>query len=233
MSSLIQIKGVREGLLVTLGEGEWQDLFKAILDHLEQQKEFLKGAKLYIDVGYHILNSVELSRLRDGISECGLTLWGVLSHSPKTEASAQLLGLATRISKPSRQTQFRDQVSADTSLQDGETAVLVRRTLRSGYQLKSPASVVVIGDVNPGAEVIAGGSVIVWGKLRGVVHAGADGDETASICALDLSPTQIRIANHIVLTPTKRTKPQPEIARLYDGKLIIEAWDYGKTRRGE
>jgi septum site-determining protein MinC len=206
MNSLIQIKGIREGLLVNVSEGEWPELMKAILDHLDHQKDFLHGAKLFIDVGNQILNAVELSRLRDGVSERGITLWGVLSNSPKTETTAQLLGLATRISKPSRQTQFRDQASPDTTIQEGETAVLVRRTLRSGYRLKHSGNVVVIGDINPGAEIIAGGSIVVWGHLRGVVHAGADGDETAKVCALDLSPSQIRIANQMIFNPTQTWK---------------------------
>ena len=103
---LIEIKGVREGLLVTTGEGEWQDIAQNLLGHLNARKDFLKGAKLYINVGNQILNAVELSHLRDAISDTGLTLWGVLSNSPKTETTAQLLGLATKISKPSQSTRF-------------------------------------------------------------------------------------------------------------------------------
>ena len=234
MDSQLQIKGVREGLLVTLGEGEWSELLTAIFNQFDQQKDFLKGAKLYVDVGNQILNAVELSRLRDGISDRGITLWGVLSNSPKTETTAQLLGLATRISQPSRQTQFRNIASADTSIHEGSNAFLIRRTLRSGYSLVNNGNIIVIGDINPGAEVIAGGSVVVWGHLRGVVHAGAEGDETSTICALDLSPTQIRIAGLITMIASAQGKSQPESARIENGKIIIEAWNPGKSiRSGE
>ena len=82
--------------------------------------------------------------------------------------------------------------------------------------------VVVIGDVNPGAEIVSAGDVVVWGRLRGMVHAGANGDENAVVCALDLSPTQLRIAGKIALTPKRRGKPQPEIARLQDGQVVAE-----------
>jgi septum site-determining protein MinC len=84
--------------------------------------------------------------------------------------------------------------------------------------------VVVVGDVNPGAEIIAGGSVVVWGRLRGVVHAGAGGNEQAVVCALDLQPTQLRIAAHIAVPPKRKGKPQPELARIRDGQVEAEAW---------
>ncbi len=105
----------------------------------------------------------------------------------------------------------------------------MERTLRSGFSLRHPGHVIVIGDVNPGAEIIAGGNVVVWGHLRGMVHAGAEGDESAVVCSLDLSPTQLRIAGKIALTPQRRGKPQPEMARLEDGQVVAEPWN-PKTR---
>ena len=116
----------------------------------------------------------------------------------------------------------------DTALQ-GDQAVLIQRTLRSGHSIKHPGHVIVIGDVNPGAEIIAGGNVVVWGRLRGTVHAGAQGNEEATICALDLSPTQLRIAEQISITPPQRRKPKPEMARLVDGKVVAEPWKGSKT----
>ena len=87
-------------------------------------------------------------------------------------------------------------------------------------------SVVVFGDVNPGAEIIAGGNIIVWGRLRGVVHAGADGDESAFVCALDLAPTQLRIARYITVSPSdKRRRPRPEVALVQQGRIVAQAWD--------
>jgi septum site-determining protein MinC len=85
--------------------------------------------------------------------------------------------------------------------------------------------VVIIGDVNPGAEIVAGGDVVVWGRLRGMVHAGAQGNEDAIICALDLSPTQIRIAGQISIPPKRRGRPQPEMARLQKGQVLAEPWN--------
>lgn len=103
----------------------------------------------------------------------------------------------------------------------------VKRTVRSGVRIEYEGNVVVVGDVNPGAEVVAGGSVVVWGRLRGVVHAGAGGDTEAVVCALDLSPTQLRIATEIATTPDRRSQPVPEMARLKDGHLVAEPWQPG------
>lgn len=220
----VRIKGIREGLLITLGEGDWPEVHAALLEQIESQNQFLHGARLILDVGNRILRAVELGQLRDEISEDGLFLWGVLSNSPITEQTAQALGLATRINRPQVEQTARP---LDTAL-TGEGAVLVRRTLRSGFSLQHNGHIIVIGDVNPGAEIIAGGDVVVWGRLRGMVHAGAEGDEGAVVCALDLSPTQLRIAGQIAITPRRRGKPQPEIAQLRDGQVIAEPW---KTNR--
>lgn len=224
MPQKVLIKGIREGLLVTLGEGDWPELRAALLDLMAQQREFLRGGKLYLDVGNQILHAAELGSLRDEISELSLSLWGVLSNSPTTEQTAQSLGLATRLSRPSASTQFREVSAAVTEVQQGERAMVVRRTLRSGYSVRFPGSVIVIGDVNPGAEVIADGSVVVWGHLRGAVHAGAEGESGAVVCALDLSPTQLRIGGQMAALPPRKGKNQPEQVQLKDGKIITEEW---------
>ena len=227
MDAKIQIKGIREGLLVTLGEGSWDEVHQALLEHLDQQADFMRGARLAIDVGNQILKAAELGQLRNEILERDLTLWAVLSNSPTTAQTAQDLGLATRLSKPAP---GLTAARVSTLLHDGEPAILLRRTLRSGYRLQHAGHVIVIGDLNPGAEIIAGGDVVVWGRLRGMVHAGAEGDENATVCALDLSPTQLRIAGKIAVSPQRRGKPQPEVARILEGQVIAETWDPKKIK---
>ncbi|MDD2694744.1 MAG: septum site-determining protein MinC [Anaerolineales bacterium] len=219
--SKIQIKGIKEGLLVLLGEGEWSEIRQALLEQLDRQGEFLRGARLALDVGDAILKAVDLGSLRDGLSERGLYLWAVLSNSPTTEQTAQMLGLETRLTKP-RYASMDEY--AHGGLHGVEEAVMVARTLRSGASVQYPGHVVVIGDVNPGAEIIAGGNVVVWGRLRGLVHAGANGDEGAVVCALDLRPTQLRISDQIALSPKRKGKPQPEIASLRNGAVVAEPW---------
>ena len=217
----LHIKGIRDGLLVTLGEGDWPDLQAALLSQIREQGSFYQGAKLALDVGNQILRAVDLGGLRDQLSDRGISLWAVISNSPTTEQTARVLGMATRLSNPKPDRPIRP---LDTTL-TGENAVLVQRTLRSGFKLVHQGHVVVIGDVNPGAEIIARGSVVVWGRLKGVVHAGADGDLGAIVCALELSPTQLRIATQFATTPQRKGKPQPEIAKIVNGQVVAEPWN--------
>jgi septum site-determining protein MinC len=228
MGTKVQIKGIREGLLITLGEGNWDELHPVLLEHLDQQASFLQGARLALDVGSLVLKAADLGQLTKEISERGLTLWAVVGESPTTERSTQSFGLATRITKPGKE---RSAAYADRAAQGEEAAILVRRTLRSGSSLQHPGHVVVIGDVNPGAEIVAGGDIVVWGRLRGMVHAGAQGNEQAVVCALDLSPTQLRIAGTIAVTPKRRGKPQPEMAHLQNSQVVAEAWDPKRERK--
>lgn len=220
----IQIKGLRDGLLITLGDGEWAVLESALLDQIHAQQAFFQGARIALDVGAQVLKVNELVGLRDRLSEQGIALWAVLSESPTTEKTAQLLGLATRVSKPRPEETRQYSVS---ELGD-ETALFLNKTLRSGMRVEFPGHVVVFGDVNPGAEIIADGNVLVWGRVRGMIHAGAKGDTSAYICALDLSPTQLRIAEEVSATLKPQAVPCPEVASLNeDGKLQAVPWQPG------
>ena len=89
----------------------------------------------------------------------------------------------------------------------------------------SEGNLVIIGDINPGAELIAAGNIVVMGSLRGIVHAGCDGNRDAIVSALYLQPTQLRIADIITRSPdgeAKITEPIPEIASIKDGRIYIE-----------
>lgn len=220
-NSLIQIKGLRDGLLVSLNDAPWEEKRAALLAQVDDQPGFFQGARLALDVASQVLHVNELVELRDQLSDRGIFLWAVVSESPTTEKTAQLLGLATRISKP------RPEESRQFSVEDlgEETALLLNRTLRSGTRIEFSGHVVVLGDVNPGAEIVAEGNVIIWGRLRGMVHAGAKGNRNSVVCALDLSPTQLRIAEEVSTILGPRENPRPEIARINkDGKLQAEAW---------
>jgi len=162
--------------------------------------------------------------LRDKLSERGIFLWAVISESPTTEQTSQLLGLATRISKP------RPEETRTFAVEDlgDETALFLDRTLRSGTRIVFAGHVVVLGDVNPGAEIVAEGNVIIWGRLRGMVHAGSKGDREAVICALDFSPMQLRIADEASAAMDPQTQSKPQIARINEfGSLQAENWSPG------
>lgn len=103
----------------------------------------------------------------------------------------------------------------------GVSTLYHRGTLRGGQALHNLGNVVIIGDVNPGAEVVASGDVVVFGALRGVAHAGAQGDANARVIALALAPTQLRIATAIAGGDDAREAAGPEHASIVDGRIVV------------
>ena len=101
--------------------------------------------------------------------------------------------------------------------------LVIDKTLRGGQAVETEGSVIVFGNVNPGAQITAGGSVDIRGTCRGVVHAGAAGDSTAFIIADHLMPTQIRIANYVARSPDEpEDSGKAERAYVKDGQIVIE-----------
>jgi len=83
-----------------------------------------------------------------------------------------------------------------------------------------------LGDVNPGAEIIAEGTVIIWGKLRGSVHAGSKGDEDSKVCALDFAPMQLRIAEETVNIKKEKQILGPVAAFIRNERVVVESWKF-------
>lgn len=218
MSDLLAVKGVGGALLITIPEGPWNHIRQEVLLAIDEKADFFRGATLAVEIQNRALSAADLGDLRDQLASRDITLGTVLAQQEETRAAAADLGLALDLPK----TEVEDE-PLDSELA-GDEAVLLKRTIRSGHSVRTPGHVVVIGDVNPGAEIIAGGNVVVWGRMRGVVHAGAAGDETAVVCALDLAPTQLRIAGHITISPDRKAKARPEMAKVHDGQLIAEDW---------
>ena len=225
-TDIIRIKGLRDGLLITLGAGEWRELQELLFTQIDERSAFFRGARLALDVGNQVLRVAEISKLRDELSERDVSLWAVVSESPKTVQTAQLLGLATRISKQRKAEKPHPSVDAG----DDETALWLPRTLRSGTRIEYPGHVVVMGDVNPGAEIVAEGNVLVWGRLRGSVHAGAAFRTEASqnldafVCALTMNPTRLQIASEIANPSKAKPSKKPQKISLKNGKFLSEDW---------
>ena len=232
VASQIGIKGIREGLLITVPDrGSFADLLALLRAELAQKRAFLQGSQVALQVGYRKLNKTDLQALQALFEQNQLELWAVLAEEPAVREAARELVLATRLSGSQtdlngnfllQSVEQETAVSADIPSQGG---LILKETLRSGRSIYHEGHVVIIGDVNPGAEIVASGDVIVWGRLRGLVHAGALGDETAIICALELTPTQLRIADQIAISPDeKRGKAIPEQAAIRNGQIVAEMW---------
>ncbi|MBF0289126.1 MAG: septum site-determining protein MinC [SAR324 cluster bacterium] len=111
---------------------------------------------------------------------------------------------------------------------DTTNALLVRQTLRSGQNIQSKPSVVMMGDLNAGAEIVSEGDIIVLGAIRGMVHAGASGNRNALVFALRMQPTQIRIAEMITQPPAEDknfTSFEPEVAFIEGQSIVLSSKD--------
>ena len=218
------MKGIGDGLLVTVPEGTWSVVHPSLLQAIDERADFFRGANVALEMADRSLNAAELGGLRDELADREIALMAILTTSERTRGAGADLGMALEIPRPSIDQNFElDPILSDL---EGDYAVLIRRTLRSGHTFHHPGHVVVIGDVNPGAEVVAGGNVVVWGRVRGVVHAGATGNTNAVVCALDLAPTQLRIGTQISVSPERKGKPRPEMAMLRDGQFVAESWKH-------
>lgn len=110
------------------------------------------------------------------------------------------------------------------TLPRGETKIITR-TIRSGGRVESTGSIVVLGDVNSGAELVAADDIIVLGTLRGVAHAGADGNPKAVIWAQQIRSPQLRIGAEVAQAGSSQQSNGPEVAQLADGQIILKPWN--------
>ena len=158
----------------------------------------------------------------------------VAEPEPAEEAATEPATPARRIPGPRIETPKHDPL--DELLGRGESAGVrvhhAHRTLRSGTSIRFDGDVIVFADVNPGAQIIATGNVFVFGALRGMVHAGASGDESAIILGFDMRPTQLRLGRKIAISPHEEAAHgiQPTIARVRDGGLVLEPYRTRSTR---
>lgn len=228
----INIKGIREGLLLTIADNSSFDEMIATLEaELEAKEAFLQGSAITLQVGLRPLRQSQLIKLQKLFDRHNLPLRAILTDEESTRIAARELGFATRLS--GSQTDLNGHMVVSETIEEQEQemnnnhpgGLVLKETMRSGRRVYHEGDVVVIGDVNPGSEIIAGGDVIVWGRLRGLVHAGALGDDTAVICALELTPTQLRIYDQIAISPSEKEQdPKPEKAFIKDGQIIAEQW---------
>ena len=233
VTQAIDIKGIRDGLLIRVKDHPDVAVVEALGEELARKRDFLAGSRIAVDVGRRALDDAQLAALQQLFGGYELTLWAVLAEDAATREAARRAGLATRLSGSATDLEGKALAgpangSEPPAAKDPPAAntLLLRETVRSGRSVWHDGHVVIVGDVNPGAEVMAAGSVIVWGRLRGLVHAGALGDATAVICALELNPTQLRIADHIAVAPDSGPGRAPEQAAIREGQIVAEPWTH-------
>lgn len=199
----IIVKGNKEGLNVVINMNmfkDFTDMLEALVSRLSSGKKFYKGSTVKITIQLKLLNEKEASKLKDILFDEFLIKDCIFED---------------KIEKVSKVFQ---------GIYEGKTK-FIKSTIRGGQKIDYPGNVVIIGDVNPGAEVCASGNIIVLGSLRGFAYAGFDGNEEAFIAAFALQPEILKISEVVARAPEDATKPQyPEVARIKEGTIIVEPY---------
>jgi len=233
----VNIRGRAGGVLIEIGKGSWAEIIVVLTDRLARAANFFRNGKVALELGPRVLSEQELRQLYHLLAQHHLILGLIRTAAPDTFQLALALGLAAHLENPESQLVTTAQPALGNVVE--EQHFVYSGHLRAGQVLRRQEHILVIGDVNPGATIISDGDILVWGRLRGVAHAGAGGDERAVIAALELSPVQLRIDEVMAIAPeaqpNKRWGPwrrlpmkQPEIAYLTGNEIIVEAWDATK-----
>ncbi len=234
-SQAISIKGRTDGVAIEIGKGHWPELLSELTERLTEASDFFRGGRVALDVGARPLLENELDQVPELLQKVGLKLGVVRTKSQRTFQAALNLGMATRL-EPGGDAESADAQTA-ASNREAEQYFVYRGNLRSGQILQKHEHILVLGDVNPGAEVISAGDIFVWGRLRGIAHAGADGDVQAVIIAFEMNPVQLQIVDITGSAPEepttftgrllkkRRVVNRPKIAYLNGNQLVIELWD--------
>lgn len=211
----VVIKSNRYGITLFLDKDiPFQDLLRDISDKFRASSKFFKGAKMAVMMeGRNLSQEEQLEIVRTIQESSSLEILCILEQDTLEESY------------------MKQAVEEKLKEQDASTGRFYKGTLRSGQVLESETSIIILGDVNPGATVVSKGSVIVLGTLKGMIHAGAAGNEYAFVAALHMMPVQIKIADVMGRSDDRpayskefrgRRASEPKIAYAEDGKIYME-----------
>lgn len=217
MSQPVILKSNRYGINLVLDDKlPFDELLEQIIEKFKESENFFKNADMAISFEGRDLSAEEEYEIIEAISK---------------HTSIHVLCILDNDKMKEQMT--KKEIEDFFEAQSGSTGQFFKGTLRSGQVMESASSLVVIGDVNPGAKVIASGNIVVLGELKGTAFAGANGNEHAFVAALHMDPMQIRIADAIgrsadrgawTFRPNKKKMPAPEpqVARIINGNISIE-----------
>ena len=211
-------KGSTNGINIWLDDIELDTLKEVLRAKTHEAKTFFKDAETAVTFSGRTLNKDEEAEMLEIIyKETNLSI--SIAETSDTPANQDNTALRMGLAPPSILQSRSEQL---TYYYEG--------ALRNGQSIRYNGSVVVLGDVNPGSEIIAKGNIIVMGALKGLVHAGCTGDIYSYICALRLTPTQLRICDIITYIPEEKknkNKNIPSYAYLQDSVIYIAPLNHG------
>lgn len=247
MKNAVIIKGNRYGISIVLDkEMVFDDLLKELTDKLEKAERFFDSDKqLAVAFEGRTLSNEEMDQVLSVIQKNSkLNIQYVMEENTDLETTfydiiQEAMNSRTQTSEDENDLQkeeseedtrlpdmLNSEIHGETSVSDDNTGMFYKGTLRSGQTLETKDSLVIIGDVNPGATVIAGGNIVIIGALKGSVTAGCNGNTNSFVMALSMEPIQIQIADVIARSSDTRQaekiKQDTMIALIVDNQICIE-----------
>lgn len=201
----IEFKGTKDGFIIVVNNNSnFEQVKAALVEKINSNLFFFKGSQ-FCDIYSTNLLDEEKNELMDFLKE---------NYS------------VNFIEKEKKQSSKIKVKTIDNNNNTMEIPTkFIRNTIRSGTSIEYNGNIIVLGDVNPGAQLTATGNIIVMGILRGIAHAGSKGDETSFVSAIKLNPIQLRIATTIAISPDEGivgTSSSPQIAFVHKGNIVIE-----------
>jgi septum site-determining protein MinC len=220
MDSKIIVKGIDDKLVIKTPVLGPDILFESIRDYIQENSSFLQGAKVVLDLGENQVKSADLYEIKNIFLDNQIMIHRIQTEDIQTKNASEALGIATGIDR--KQTQIAEKEAILKLI--SEDCVYINRTVRSGNVVNSTGHLAILGDVNPGAIVVAVGDIIIWGKLKGEAQAGINGDKARIICALEMTPAKLKIADISWQGNRKIKSKQAEFAHITDGEIKIISW---------
>ncbi|MCM1984218.1 septum site-determining protein MinC [Lyngbya confervoides] len=220
-------------------ESDWSSILQRIQQHICQPTPpWAANSKVDLIVGKRLLDPRQMQVLAKALGQAKLILDCVHTSRRQTAVAAVTAGYSVQQTAPDQLVQKLNQAQG-TQLKFAPppqpqatlaTPLFLTKTIRSGSEIQHGGHIFLLGDVNPGGTIIADGDIVIWGRLRGVAHAGASGDRGACIMALRMEPTQLRIANKVARAPAAKLEEiYPEVAHIAaEGIRITRAYDYSR-----
>ncbi|MEL6332884.1 MAG: septum site-determining protein MinC [Cyanobacteria bacterium J06626_26] len=197
---------------------EWEELCHQLTLRLNSGDRFLEpNTTVHLIARDRLLDNRQLQEIDQLLQTAELRMKRIYTQRRQTAVAAATAGYSVE-----QQTKLEHLTGSSDQGKALETPLYVQMTVRSGTEIRHPGSIVVLGDVNPGGALIAAGDIFVWGRLRGVAHAGSEGNAACRIMALHMQPTQLRIADQVARAPEKPpTQYQPEVAYITQAGIRI------------
>jgi len=237
-SSQVRLKKEGKNLILLLpdetdsqGELSWSETWQELKHRLKSREQFWHdGGSVSLVAQERLLDSRQLHMIAETLKEVELNLTTVCTNRRQTAVAAATAGYSVEQNKPVPTELSSGGKNANTPELMAEPLYL-RNTIRSGVEVRHPGTIIICGDLNPGGSAIAAGDLFVWGRLRGVAHAGSSGNRKSRIMALQMEFTQLRIADQVARAPKVRPKSfQPETAFVTSKGISLARSDsFGKT----